>query len=422
MRKNEESGAVAVIVGVMAIFLIGMTAFTADVGLAYANKRQIQTAADAAVLAAASELAEYPGNCAAIIAAGSTAAQAEATSKVSLNDMDSLPASLGSDYSASCVSGVPTVSTSVTANVPRIFGNLFGSGDYALTRSAAAVVEVTTVVGSGLRPLAICSSELPATIVPGDVWTIFAPGNGHTPPAGCPVPPNAGNWWTLDCGEELDPLATNDGGGTNQLENQILNGCKEPVEIVPGQGAVPPATSPPTGAALNTILANSCPSASTANPFKCLSGDPGQPDAGQVADAWKALIDDGTTINLPVFCAPQTGVTPTCATSSITGIGTNAVFPVHKFVSVVVCGYHFAKQDNKQYAKSPPSTSCAPHSGALAAMLADDDNSTGNRAYLILAFKSVQTSGATTPSTCPINASCDGLGRQVRLVAGPYTE
>ena len=415
MSRRDDSGAVAIIVALVAVFLLGVTAFTADFGLAYANKRQIQTAADASVLGAAGSLAARPGDCAAMLSAGATGARTEADAKVSANDMNALPAALGADYSASCVSGVPTVSTSVTSTGTRIFGNLFGSGDYSLSRSAAAVVEVATVVGSGVRPMAICSSELPASIVPGDLYTIFAPGNGHTPPASCPVPPNAGNWWTLDCGEELDPTATNDGGGTNQLEQQVLNGCKAPISIVPGQGTA-------TGAALNTILANSCPSASTSNPFKCLSGDPGQPDAGQVDDSWRALINNGTTIILPVFCAPQAGVTPTCATSSITGTGTNAVFPVHKFVSVVVCGYHFAKQDNKQYAKPTPTPDCAPHSSALNTMLADDGNSTGNRAYLITAFKSVQVSGGTSPSTCIVGNSCDGGVRQVRMVAGPYTQ
>ena len=87
-----------------------------------------------------------------------------------------------------------------------------------------------------------------------------------------------------------------------------------------------------------------------------------------------------------------------------------------------MCGYHFAKQDNKQYAKATPTASCAPHATTLTTMLADDDNSTGNRAYLVLAFKSVQVSGATTPSTCVIGNSCDGGVRQVRLVAGPYTQ
>ena len=60
-------------------------------------------------------------------------------------------------------------------------------------------------------------------------------------------------------------------------------------------------------------------------------------------------------------------------------------------------GYHFAEQDNKQYAKATPTASRAPHATTLATMLADDDNSTGNRAYLVLAFKSVQVSGATAP-------------------------
>ncbi len=214
------------------------------------------------------------------------------------------------------------------------------------------------------------------------------------------------------------PTADTDGGGTSQLEDQVLNGCRAGVDIVPGQGTA-------TGAALNTILANSCSAgASTSAPYKCLSGDPGQPDAGQVEDSWKALIDSGETVTLPVFCAVHPTSTPTCASSSITGTGTNTVFPVHKFVSVVVCGYHFSKQDNTQYARPTPTADCssAAHTTALNAMLADDGNTTGTRAYLVLTFKTVQVSGGVSPSTCKIGDPCDGGTRQVRLIAGPYTE
>lgn len=423
MKRRNESGAIAIIIAILAITLIGLCAFVVDVGFAYANKRQIQTAADAAVLAAASEIAQHPGDCQSSTAtpdiftsAVIAAARAEAVAKVDANDMASTAAALDTDYSASCVADAPTVSTTVVSNTPRIFGNIFGNGDYAVKRSAAAVVEVGTKA-NGVRPLAICSAELPNTIVSGDLWTVFAPGNGHTPPASCPVPSTAGNWWTLDCAEELDPTADADGGGTSQLEDQVLNGCRAGVDIVPNQGTA-------TGAALNTILANACPDASTSAPYMCLSGDPGQPDAGQVEDSWKALIDSGETVTLPVFCAVHPTSTPTCATSSITGTGTNTVFPVHKFVSVVVCGYHFSKQDNTQYARPTPTADCsgAAHTAALTAMLADDDNSTGTRAYLVLTFKTVQVSGGVSPSTCKIGDPCDGGTRQVRLVAGPYTE
>ena len=198
MRRRDESGAVAVIVAVMAVILVGITAFTADLGLAYANKRQIQTAADAAVLAAASELAERAGNCVTVVSSGASDARTEATSKVAANDMDTQPAVLGTDFTVQCVSGVPTVSTSVTSTSARLFGKLFGAGDYALTRSAAAQVEVPST-GIGLRPIAICSKDLtPVVILPSPVIKLSGPGGGHIATE-CPDAGRSGNWWTIDC-------------------------------------------------------------------------------------------------------------------------------------------------------------------------------------------------------------------------------
>lgn len=55
---HKEKGAVAVIVAIVMVALVGMSALVVDVGLVYQERRQTQTAADAGATAAAQELAQ----------------------------------------------------------------------------------------------------------------------------------------------------------------------------------------------------------------------------------------------------------------------------------------------------------------------------------------------------------------------------
>jgi Flp pilus assembly protein TadG len=52
LPQRDERGAIALIVGLLSIVLLGISAFTVDFGMAYTTKRQLSTAADAASLAA----------------------------------------------------------------------------------------------------------------------------------------------------------------------------------------------------------------------------------------------------------------------------------------------------------------------------------------------------------------------------------
>lgn len=81
-RRAGEKGAVAVLVAVLLLFLIGMVALVVDVGYLYATRSELQNAADAAALAGARQLgflyeemshgaqkAYDCGSCSAIVAA-----------------------------------------------------------------------------------------------------------------------------------------------------------------------------------------------------------------------------------------------------------------------------------------------------------------------------------------------------------------
>lgn len=398
MSRRDESGAIAIVVAVLALALMGMSAFVVDVGAAYANKRQLQTAADAAALGAAGVFAGQPfRQCADMYSNGLTAAQTEATSKVTAHRTELSPGVL-TQFAATCEDGDLVVKTTVTATSPNIFGRAVGAqNDYEVFRSAAAVVEAGNTAPK-LRPMALCASDLPAASVPGTAFRLYAPGNGLSAPGSCPIPPNPGNWWTLDC--------PNEGGGTAELEDQIRNGCPTPIRIVPNQGTL-------TGTALNNLLAGACPSITTTNASMCLSGDPGQPDSGQIETAWRDLIDTGVTVPIPVFCAPSPGL---CATSSVSGTGTNAIFPVHKLIAVQICGYHFGQQSTRRYVGSSVA-GCAGYSTQMGNVMADSSD----EVYLLMVARNLQVSDVTANSTCKLGDVCDGGLRQVRMVSGGFS-
>ena len=70
-----DSGAVAVLVGILAIFLLGLSAFTVDLGASYVSNRNLQKAADAGALAGAQVLTKTKGTCNSV-ASNSTAVAA----------------------------------------------------------------------------------------------------------------------------------------------------------------------------------------------------------------------------------------------------------------------------------------------------------------------------------------------------------
>lgn len=403
MRRRDESGAIAVVIAVLAIGLIGMAAFVADFGAAYANKRQLQTAADGAALGAAGVFANVPKRtCSDIRTDGLGPAQLEAEAKVTQNRTSLSESGVLTTFTASCEGKDLVVRTTVTGSSMNVFGKVLGrDGDYEVFRSAAAVVEAGQV-GPRLRPLALCASDLPANSVPGTVFKLFAPGDGLSPAGSCPIPPNPGNWWTLDCPNE----GNDDGHGNSALEEQIRNGCSTPIEVVRDQGTL-------SGVPLNNHLATKCPSVSTTTPFSCLSGDPGQPDAGQVETAWEDLIDAGTTVPIPVFCSPSPG---RCATTSVVGTGTNAIFPVHKLIAVTVCGYHFGSMPSRKYVGSH--SQCAGYSSETSNLMADSSDDI----YLLMVARNLQVSNVTADSDCALGDDrCDGGLRPVRLVGGGFT-
>jgi hypothetical protein len=324
--RDDSTGAIAVLVALLSIVIIGLAAFATDLGLAYNRARQLQSASDGAALAGAKQLADAaaPGlSCAAVLAASQTAADAAARSYAGLN------APPGSQLA----SGAPPAGWTGDAGVafrcnpqrlaevrvtslnqsPSFFGRVFGRSAYDLSKPATAAMGPATQV-VGLRPFSFCKNVVDLLLAqdkltPGaaqviSVDKVFNAQNASgVSPTACGNAP--GNWGTLG----LD-------GSSNDPKNITLwtdVGYNKPIDL----GSVT---------------------------FIDFPGDPGFPsaEAGQctVSDGCNRSVKTGDAFDdilgqpsvLPVFEAARGG-------------GNNANFRVVGFLGVRICGW---KLGNKQ--------------------------------------------------------------------------
>lgn len=391
-EHRDDRGAVAVLVGILAVFLIGLSAFTVDLGAAYVSNRNLQKAADAGALAGAQALTQFPGSCDSIRSnsAAVTAAHQAAIAVAKKNYPDASWTEDTTAWKVACDPKLKVVNVTFgnSGTTKANFAGVIG-GDKTVTtmRGSQATVDVAPGASDSVRPLALCSAAVGDT-TPGTFVQIFYPGNGTRSPAQCPKPKSAGNWWTLDCPEDR-------GGSTTALEQQIRDGCQDRVTVIPGQADVD------TPGQLTVVLEDACPSAPIGSET-CMSGDPGSLDSGHIADAWKYLVDSQKVSIFPVFC-----VTPQCSSDTTSGSGTNTVFPVYKLVSAVVCGYHFS--DKEKYHSTTGLCAGNPYLAA-----SDPDGGNDNN-YLVIKYLSVRTSGSNAESECALGAECDGGLRRTRL-------
>jgi hypothetical protein len=386
-RNRDDSGAIAVVVALLLVTLVGLSAFTADLGVAYVNKRQLQTAADAAALGAAGVYASgtSTNGCSGMLSSRGTAALAEATSKVAVNDNDAAPAT--PTFDPACVNGALRVRVKAAATSPSFFGRVFGRDNYPVDRSATAVISVAGSVGAGLRPMALCSRDLlTLTTFPSPVMKFEGPseGGGNTAPVqDCPDTMNPGNWWTLRCPSSNDNLAYN-----------LTYGCRNPVSIVPGQ----PAPSDPS---ISSHLLNYCANPAL-HPEACLTSDPGNMRDSGSLDALRALVDREETFFLPAFCG-----TPTCNPGAVSvGGGSNTIYPVFRLIGVRLCGYHFGNGSNGSYQKT---------NGSCATTTFNASTGGNQRNYILVSVQQVNVSGPIVNTGCSVGAPCDTGLRQVAM-------
>jgi hypothetical protein len=188
--QRNERGAVALIVGLLSLVLMGISAFTVDFGMAYATKRQLSSASDAAALAADIVYkTDYKGLCTVpgndpnnpvAANAGVRAAAEAAADNLFLQNYPNGSAADGSITNVSCSgTGVQvTYSASGTSGSP--FGRVLGgSGTITTDGTAAAAYSV----GGGICALCVLgnvnTNNTDFTVTGGD---IYVDGNVSTGP------------------------------------------------------------------------------------------------------------------------------------------------------------------------------------------------------------------------------------------------
>jgi Flp pilus assembly protein TadG len=363
-------------IAIATTMLVLISAFTVDFGLAYNSKRQLQTGADSASLAAAGKLTGTPGNCSAI-SSNTTAVDAAHATADAISDSNRA-GRIPTDWNVACSADNKRVEVRYTngGTTNTIFGALAGARSIASERSATAELFVPASV-TGLRPYFVCISDAQAlAVTAGSSWVKLT-----FPNAACGNQP--GNWYTVDCPED------GTGNSTTVIANNTQNGCDAEITIVDTSAARDPITGAVTNSALETSLllaaCNHTPALS--GPNGCLTGNTGNLTANAIQNAWDGLL--GKQIALPVF-----------KVGTVTGNGNGATYPIESILGVKVCAYQW---QNKDGVSSDPD--CA---GIVIPSVNED--------HLWLKYTSLQVSGSTRPSpNCGIGDPLCNF-RSVRLI------
>ena len=316
LHRPRDEGAVAVIVAILSTILVLMAAFAVDLANAYAVKRQLSVAADAAALDAARAVATAESGGSPILGGGQgcstwtsaqrsaaqSAAQAAANSTNAANDLSS--ESSVDSVTITCV-GDSRVEVEVnnSRELPVFFGGIASSTGYAPKRSATAAVIPRLAIG-GLRPYAACNSVVDAARAsPGTTFVMDL--DNKIGVCNSSVP---GNWGIVDFDGGSNP--------TGDIEDWTEFGYPDPVSV-----------SPPT-----------------------IPGDPGA-NLAPVQGELDVIIDQ--VVLFPVVSGYVAG----------TGGGSNGRFNVVGFVGAKVCAYYI-DQTKYNYGSCYDAAKAAPYQAA----------------------------------------------------------
>ena len=294
---DRDSGAVAIIVTLMAVALIVLSAFAVDIGNSYANSRQLSVAADASALAGANALGiEVPRGvtCEAALAAideqqiVKAAADEMNTKNNRLNGSgDSEPVDTVAVDCIDTDGNGATESIAVTVNntreVKTFIAGIIGVNAINPRGSATAVFARIPVPG-GLRPWAVCDVTAEFANVNQDE-TFFT---GLDNKLGvCSKGPTSGNWGSVDF---------DDGSSAaGKLAKWTLDGYWPPPPVViPG----------------------------------LLDADPGVTTSSSLADAFAAIT--GEVVSFPAVSQCVGSCTGTTAEFEATGV-----------ITALVCGVQY---------------------------------------------------------------------------------
>lgn len=419
--RNEDEGAVAIVVAIMMIVLLGISAFAVDFGLAYSNRRQLQTAADAAALAGARSFSDESVSCASAVASdgdepvvtggGKTyatmesEAEAAATSLMQANHDDA--AEVAGSVDIECQGGAIQVTWANDSSSAVGLGGVFGAGDIVSTTEAVAALDVPPGVPAGLRPFPFCSKGVPTSgPLPSAIVLMRGPVTGGPAAQDPDCPKPGGNWWIANC-----PETTNN--GTTSVVESIENGCSSAVEE-----AQPPFT--PSGPPAAQGLLNMCPPNTPFNPAvpdDCLNSRTGNIN-NSAAGAWSTVIHRGDSIVVPVYCgspqcSPQAALGSTITSGP--GAGNPVNYPIYRLVAVRVCGFHFGNQEDQVPDPADVDDPC--HGRPPIDSYLDPAYNANRQNYFQVAYTQLDVGSVTGASGCDLgDPSCDGGLRRTLLV------
>lgn len=412
-RPGDEQGAVAIVVAILLVVLLGISAFAMDFGLAYTYKRQLQTAADAAALAAASIYAEQPGDCLTLRGDSSLEAMALTAGHDVMVD-NYRDAYVLVPAPPDCQDDRLEIEWTVAGSTQTGLGGIFGVDDVDFEVRAAAQVGVPG--GTGERhagsppnspsgralPFLVCSDDLPTPLdlsLTGPVVKIQWQGDQVATDA-CPTEEASGrgDFWAVRCPEEST-------SGGYLLPAKTASGCDEPVTVVP-QTAV-------SGPALYSELVAGCGSPPI-HDSDCLNATSGlmdgmPPGAPLLPANWAGLL--GERVFFPVFCGAGT-CSPAAFIDTSPPDRDPVYYPVQNLVGVIVCGYDWG--DSGAPGALGYDTGNPECSNVNAADLPSAGD--GQEDYILIRPVHIPVAGDLSPRDCALGDPCDIGPRGVYLV------
>lgn len=396
--RPNDSGAVAVIVALLSLVLFGLAAFAVDFGMAYNSKRNLQKGADAAALSAAKEVirqASVGSSCGDIVnqyTANTNGLADKVNNAADTYARANRPDAVRQLIQLRCSTDNKRVEVVYEARgtTPTLFGGIFGQNtDYVAARRAVADTFVP-VGGLGLRPYALCVTDLNA--LRGGGWVRVQYPGASVSLCG----EYNGNWYTTDC-----PLDSNNG----TLDENTELGCRTEVSIIE---PIAPATT-----VTRAQVADACTGLSGKTPAPCLMSNPGNVAAQTVVDQWIAILSS-PGISVPVFNKTWKDWAEADVTACRSG-GNNGCYPVEAIAGVKVCAFKWANKDGFDPGEAVPGSPCAGVAADLATVMSVRPRDNNN--YLWLKLTSVQVTGSSKASGCSIgDPSCDAGSRGTRLV------
>lgn len=411
LTRRDDEGAIAIIVALLAVVLIGMAAFAVDLGNAYAVKRKLSVTADAAAIAgvSAASKALRAGTASCDTASGlitpaarQTAAQAAAQTAAAavMSQGDLSGNSTLTPVVLSCTADDIRVTVSNAQSVPTFFAGIFGVADTNPVGGATARAFVPGSA-SGLKPIASCTDTVNSRYDPNGPskpFLVFMDNSGN--PCGISA---SGNWGILN----FDDQGQYNAAPTGPFDDPYC---------AAGNSATCQALWMSTGYYDRVYVPN--PSPWVPNPANRVAGQPGLGGStGQgVGNAFRTALESmpGKTISLPVA-------------QWVSGPGNNARFGITGIVSVRVCAVR--SQNSYITDPAPPAGACdnavsgppnrAPYNTNLPNQTISEYTwwTTGNNKFALW-VEPVEyiTSGASDPrGGCLFVVGCDLNTRAVQL-------